>query len=442
MKLSSWTIGLVITIMVVCSACIQVDNSFTKIPPGPWRAVLLLEPRAITENPKGAPLEDKMNLTFDEVANGELPFTFEVIYDTDTTFYIEIINGDERIRANNISFGHTRSRVKDSIRIDFPIYDTYIVGMYEEGLIEGRWVVNYKEEYSIPFIAQYGKNHRFTKMKKEPLIDLTGKWAASFQVEGEPYPAVAEMKQTGNELKGTFRTETGDYRFLSGTVQGDKAYLSVFDGAHAFLFEAKADTATQTLVGSFRSGTHYKTIWQAKRDELATLTHPDSLTYIVDNQDFNFSFPDTEGNIHSLDDERLDGKVKIVQIMGTWCPNCKDETLFLMDYIKNNPSEDLEIISVGFERYKNEDKCIAALKRFKENMKVPYTVLYGGHYNKEEAAKQFPMLNHILSYPTMIIIDKNNKVRKIHTGFDGPASSKHEAFTQDFDRMIQSLLSE
>lgn len=425
----------------ITSSCIRVDNHFEKIPPGPWRAVLLLEPRAITDNPKGEYLEEKLNLTFEEVANGELPFTFEVTYTDDTTFYIDIINGEERIRADHISFGHTVSRVKDSIRIDFPVYDSYITGLYENGVIEGHWVVNYREEYQIPFIAHFGYDHRFTKLRKEPAMDLSGQWDVVFSPEEDPYVAVGEFTQTGNHLAGTFRTETGDYRFLEGTVQADKAYLSVFDGAHAFLFEAKLDTATQTLTGSFRVGTHYKTIWQAKRNSEATLRNPDSLTYIIDGGDeINFSFPDLDGNMRSLNDLAFEGKAKIVQIMGTWCPNCRDETTFLLDYVKNNTHDDLEIICIGFERYKDQDKSMAVLRRFKETLNIPYTILYGGYYDKKEAATHFPMLNHILSYPTLIFIDKNNKVHKIHTGFEGPATDEYEEFKDDFKRIVDSLL--
>ncbi len=443
MHFKIWGFIFFIISSIVLSNCIRIDNSFTKIPPGPWRAILRLDPSTITPNPKGQPLEEKLNLTFDEVANGELPFNFDVIYTDDTTFHIEFINGSERIKSEHISFGHTKSRVKDSIRIDFPVYDTYITGMYEDGLIEGDWVVNYRTEYRIPFIAHFGKNHRFTKMRKEPGMDISGKWAVTFSPNDDPYPAIGEFVQEGNELTGTFRTETGDYRFLQGTVQGNKAYLSVFDGSHAFLFEALIDTSTQSMLGSFRSGKHYKTTWQAKKNDDAQLTNPDSLTYLIDgNDELAFNFTDLDGNIHSLDDPSFNGKVKVVQIMGTWCPNCRDETEFLLEYLKENPSKDLEVIGIGFERYREEEKSIAVLKRFKETLDIPYLLLYGGYYSKKEAVKSMPMLNHILSYPTLIIVDKNNKVRKIHTGFEGPATKEYQGFKENFSRTIEQLIAE
>lgn len=437
---------LLVVIIGGTTACLRFENAYTKLPPGPWRAVLQLDPSTITPNPKGEPLEEKLNLNFDEVTNGELPFNFEVIYTDDTTFHVAFINGDERIVVKDISFGRSKSRAKDSIRINFPVYDTYIVGLYEDGLIEGDFVVNYREKYSIPFIARFGMNHRFTKIPKPTDVDLTGNWKVTFGPggdESEPFPAIGEFVQTGNQLRGTFRTETGDYRFLSGELSGEKAYLSVFDGAHAFLFEAKYDASTGKLVGSFRSGKHYRTIWEAQRDDTAELTSPMALTQPVDASiPFDFSFPNTDGQTVNLTDEAFDGKVKLVQIMGTWCPNCREETSFLLDYLKENKHPDLSVISIGFERYRKEEKALAALERFKSNMNIPYPVLWGGYYDKAEATERLQGLDKIISYPTLLFIDRNNIIRHVHTGYNGVATSKFDAFEQEFSEILDTLLSE
>lgn len=428
------------------TACLRFENAYTKLPPGPWRAVLLLDPSAITPNPKGKPLDDKLNLNFDEVTNGELPFNFEVIYSDDTTFHLAFVNGEERIIVKDVSFGRSRNRAKDSIRINFPIYDTYLVGLYEDGLIEGEYVVNYRDNYRIPFIARFGMDHRFTKIPHPTDVDLTGNWKVTFGPGGdetEPFPAVGEFVQEGNQLSGTFRTETGDYRYLSGEISGDKAYLSVFDGAHAFLFEARYDASTDQLVGSFRSGTHYRTIWQAERDDKVDLASPMELTKAIDESAaFNFRFPNAAGDTISLNDEAFAGKVKLVQLMGTWCPNCREETAFLLDYLAANAHPDLEVISIGFERYRNPEKALAALTRFKENLQIPYPVLWGGYYDKAEATQRLAGLDKIISYPTLLFIDRNNRIRKVHTGYNGVATSKFEEFEQQFSETLEQLLNE
>ncbi|MDX1665960.1 MAG: TlpA disulfide reductase family protein, partial [Saprospiraceae bacterium] len=311
----------------------------------------------------GKPLPEKVNYQFEEVSGGELPFNFEVIYDTDSTFHIEIINGEERIRVDDIHMGRDRSTAKDTILINFPVYDSYIRGIYEEGIIEGEWVVTNRDNYSIPFVARHGRDHRFTQLKKEPVMDLSGKWEATFEIEREsPFKAIGDFEQNGNHLTGTFLTETGDYRFLEGTVQEDKLYLSVFDGAHAFLFEAKI-REDSSLIGSFRSGKHYKTLWEAVPNEAFSLRDPYTLTYLKEGYDrFGFSFPDTEGQTVSLDDPPYQDKVVIVQITASWCPNCRDETRFLVEYLQENTHPDLEVIALAFEKHRDREKAMRAVR--------------------------------------------------------------------------------
>ena len=365
-------------LLIAISGCFVVENTFTGLPPGKWRAVLRLEPRQITPNPKGQPLPEKLNLKFEEVTAGELPFTFEVIYENETDFYIELINGEERIRLDDIVMGRDPATAKDTIVINIPIFDSYFKGIYEENLIEGTWVVNNRGDYSIPFLARYGQAHRFTTLRKEPIMDLSGKWKTYFEVETDhPFPAIGEFEQDGNHLLGTFRTESGDYRFLEGTVQADKLYLSCFDGSHAFLFEGKIQPDS-TIVGIFRSGKHYQTIWEASWDPDFSLSDPDSLTFLNEGYDgLSFSFPDADGNIISLEDERFEGKAKIIQLLGTWCPNSLDETKFLLDYFQKNPTEDIEVIALTFEKYREQDKAFRAIRTYKEKMQLPYPIIVG-----------------------------------------------------------------
>jgi hypothetical protein len=39
----------------------------------------------------------------------------------------------------------------------------------------------------------------------------------------------------------------------------------------------------------------------------------------------------------------------------------------------------------------------------------------------------------------MIFIDKNDKVVKIHTGFNGPATSEYQAFVKEFMKIVKEL---
>lgn len=425
------------------SACIVVENEFSALPPGPWRGILELEPNMVTPNPQGKPLPEKMGLEFEEVTNGELPFNFEVIYKNETDFYIELINGEERLRVDSITIGLDRATAKDTIVIEFPVYDSRIDAIFEEDIMEGEWTLNNRgEPYSIPFKAYHGKSHRFTTLQKDPAMDLSGRWSASFGVEeGEaPYPAIAELDQKGNALTGTFLTETGDYRYLEGSVQADKLYLSCFDGAHAYLFEARI-RPDSTLLGSFRSGKHFQTLWTAERNDQAQLADPDSLTSLKPGYGKpEFKFPTPDGNQVSLADSRFQGKVVIVQLFGTWCPNCRDETMFLREYLLEHPGQDVAVVGLAFEKYRDQSKAMEAIRRYQDNLDPGYEIALAGYADKAEAAEALPMLNRVVAFPTLIIIGKEGQIQRIHTGFQGPATSAYADFKQEFNTFIASLL--
>ncbi|MGB0985287.1 MAG: peroxiredoxin family protein [Saprospiraceae bacterium] len=423
------------------------EGRFEGLAPGPWRASLLLDGRK-GEQASGKKSKYSLEIQkfqFEEVSEGELPFIFEVTHTSMDSFFIEIINGEERIKVptEHISYYRDRTNGHNKLRIDFPHYDAYIQGRFEENVFEGEYVLTTKDDYSIPFVAKQGQNYRFSQLRKPPKMDVSGEWEVTFGLDtDEPYKAIGEFKQDGNYLTGTFLTETGNYRYLEGTIQADKLYLSTFDGSHAFLFEAKI-LEDSSLIGSFRSGSHYRTLWEAKRNSNVELASEYELTYLKEGYDeLAFSFPNTENKPVSLKDEAYDGKVKIVQILGTWCPNCGDETMFLSDYLNKNKNENLAVIGLAYERHSEFDKAAAAVNRMKKRFDVPYEMLIAGTSSKIEAAKTLPMLNAIISYPTMIFIGKKGKVRKIHTGFAGPATSKYDDFKKEFEETVELLLNE
>ncbi|MCU0348331.1 MAG: TlpA family protein disulfide reductase [Saprospiraceae bacterium] len=428
--------------------CFVMDGHFTKLPPGAWRAVLKLTPEFISPNPKGQPLPDKVNMKFADVNQFELPFNFEVVYENDTTFHIDIINGDERITvpATDIAFGRSKHRSQDTILIKFPMYESYIRAAFMGNTIEGQWVVTTKENYTIPFVAKQGEDWRFTTLRKQPALDLSGDWACTFGLESfpeaeEPYPAIGEFKQVGNRLTGTFLTETGDYRFLEGTVQEDKFYLSCFDGSHAFLFHGKI-LPDGTLTGAFFSGKHYRTTWSGKRKDASfKLADPDSLTFLNPGfEKFSFSFQNPDGKVISLDNPEYKGKAKIIQIMGTWCPNCRDETEFLVNFLKEKNPQNLAVIALAFEKHADKPSADRAIRTYKERFAMPYEMVYAGTSKKADAAKSLPMLKEVFAYPTLLFLDENDRVVKIHTGFSGPATSGYSSFKEKFNKFVAELI--
>ncbi len=363
----------------------------------------------------------------------ELPFIF-----TTTEKGVEIHNAEERISVDDISIKN------DSITIKMDVYEGVLKGKFiDENTIKGEFIKVSLDRY-VPFTATFGETMRFINTNEAAKATITGNWETVFSpdVEADRYIAKGIFKQNGNIVTGTFRTTTGDYRYLEGTLNGDQLQLSTFDGAHAFLFTATVTDST--MLGEFQSGNHWKEPFTAKRNESYELPDAKDLTYIKEGYDeFNFSFPDSTGKMISLTDEGLNGKVRIVQIMGTWCPNCLDESKYYSNYAKNNP--DVEFIALAFEYAKTKEKAFNNIKRLQKRLNIPYPILLAqfGTSDKKKAQEKLPMLNHVLSYPTSIFIDKKGKVRRIHTGFNGPATgSKYIAFKKDFESFVSELKNE
>lgn len=417
------------------NACLEANNAYKLIAPGIWRGVLTLEQPVFSTTDK-----DSVMIIYDQFKPGELPFNFEVKYTTPDDFYIEFINGSERIKCDSIRFGRDRTTARDTYNFYFPEYQSYIHAEVRGAVMQGYFCVTTKDNYRIPFVADAAKNYRFTNLKVPPAKDISGKWATLFGVEGDnPEKAVAEFQQEGNRLTGTFRTETGDYRFLEGTVQGNKFWMSAFDGSHAFLFSGKI--SGDTLQGEFKSGKGKPSLWTSWKDANFDLGAADTLTRLVAGKSLAFNLTTPDGRAMKYPGPEFDNKISIVTIMGTWCPNCRDEQIFLRDFLKENPdlAQDIKVVSVSFERHKDVAAANAQLAQYRKVMDISHDIVYGGKASKDEAAALFPVLSKVMAFPTMMIIDKKGQIRQVHTGFDGPATSKYAAFKAEFAALINSM---
>ncbi|MBL8629560.1 MAG: TlpA family protein disulfide reductase, partial [Rhodospirillaceae bacterium] len=168
------------------------------------------------------------------------------------------------------------------------------------------------------------------------------------------------------------------------------------------------------------------------------------LTYLKPGYDkFAFTFPDLEGKPVSLDDKVFKGKVTVVTIAGSWCPTCHDEAAFLSKFYDANKVRGFEAVALMYEYSPKHDVAAQAARNFAKRYGVRYQQLIAGTADKAAASATLPMINAVLVYPTMIVVDRHGNVRKIHTGFPGPATGvHHEQFKQEFMALIDSLLAE
>ncbi len=372
--------------------------------------------------------------------NQELPFLLETKLEKGKQLaYIR--NGEERLLLDEFL------QVGDSITVTLHVFDAILRGKVENGNTwKGYWIkLDAKKPYFIPFIATLGEKERFIMDKNtDSPTQFAGKWDVVFKDSGGmSYNAVGVFKQKKDKLTGTFLTTTGDYRYLEGVVAGKTFRLSTFDGNHAFLFQATAENEN-VCKGQFWAGKGGYETFTASRNEKAHLPDANALTYLKDGYDrLTFSFPNLEKKMVALEDDRYKGKVVIIQLLGSWCPNCMDETSFLAPYYQKNNKYGLEVIGLAYERTPDFEQAKVRLEKLKKRYNIDYELLVAGINDKTEAGKTLPALNAVLAFPTTIFIDKQGKVRRIHTGFTGAGTGNYyEKFKEDFRDFVNQLLKE
>lgn len=366
----------------------------------------------------------------------EVPFSLEIRRDSTNSFDAFILNATERLLLDEVNFEN------DSVIIPLHIFDASIRAKVSDENLSGVFIKHYEKDYRLPFRAEHGVDYRF-KPDAAAEKNFTGKFRVLFYEEKDTVEAVGIFDQSEDKVTGTFLTPTGDYRFLEGNVSGDSLRLSTFDGNYVYLFKA-AFNGSDSLRGRFLSGKTKNIEWIGVRDQNATLPDAESLTYLREGYDkITFSFPDVNGNMVSLADEKYRNKVVILQIFGTWCPNCLDETKFLAPWYDKNKSRGVDIIGLAYERKDDFNYASTRVKRMIEKFDVKYDFVIAGTNDKDNASRTLPMLNRVVAFPTTIFIGKDGKVKKIHTGFSGPGTGiYYEQLVEDFNETVNTMLAE
>lgn len=370
---------------------------------------------------------------------GELPFGLELA-ERDGGHVAYLINGSERVEVPDVRIEGTR------LAMEMPGFNNRIEAeLAVSGRLVGQLtlVKRYGVQQHMPLVAVPDQRYRFFDDWRDPSVDLSGRWAVTFsEPDDKTYQAVGEFVQQGQSITGTFLTTTGDHRFLEGDVRDGMLHLSTFDGAHAFLYRAEIDR--DRLIGEFWSGTQWRETFEARRDANARLADADTLTYLKPGfERLDFTFPDLDGNPISLSDPRFDGKVVVIMLSGSWCPNCHDEARFMAPFYAAHRERGLEMIGLMFEHFGSFEQAAETTRLLKEKFDIEYELLIAGISDKDSASEQLPMLNGVLAFPTTIFIDRRGEVRRIHTGFAGPGTGEHyEQFKAEFSEFVDELLNE
>jgi hypothetical protein len=246
-------------------------------------------------------------------------FNIEVVKENNqTVFYI--INADEKIKVSPIEIKG------DSINFSMPTFESsFKTKLNADGGLRGIWIKGTVGDFqNWQFYAIPNQEFRFAKNQGSAKYNISGKWDVTIsRANGTPRKALAEFEQDNDRLTGSFLTPSGDYRYLEGIVTGDSLKLSTFDGAHAYTFYAKITDNDKIVGGVYLSGYNGKETWTAKKDDDVKEPVQEQPTKLKPGESkLNFTFKDLSGKPVSINDERFKNKVVVVQLMGSWCPNC------------------------------------------------------------------------------------------------------------------------
>jgi len=369
----------------------------------------------------------------------QIPFRFEQVREQNKIRWY-ILNASERLLVDDFQ------QAGDSLLVQMPFFESaFKLFIHKDGTMRGRWMKKTAAEpFSLPFEAKPLQTQA-PALKNNASIQ--GRWRVSFQrSNGTWRPSVGMFNQQDNRVTGTFLNPSGDYRYLEGFVQNGRLQLACFDGSHAYLFTAKLQNDTTITDGIFYSGLAGKENWKATKDPKASL--PDAPVVFAmkpGESKLNFRFPSIDGDTVSLSDARFRNKPVIIQIMGSWCPNCMDETAMLSKFYKEYRNKGVEVLALAYEYSTDFERSRKSIDRFRKRFDVQYPMLVTGVTVTDEkrAEKTLPQLTGIHYFPSTIFVGKDGTVRYLHQGYAGPATGKeHEAFMTDFYRKVQTLLAE
>jgi thiol-disulfide isomerase/thioredoxin len=348
---------------------------------------------------------------------------------------ITIYNGKEVYQLSG------NKRIGDTIVYQFPAQDAEWRIAFNDDFSEARgWWVNYNKKVPVRYpVHLYMTLSEMIPKPDSIFPELFGRWKVLFE-PGTPNEEVLVgvfQQEMNGRIFGSFLSETGDYRYLHGYAANGKLHLQTYTGYWAFVVEADLNGSNE-MTGVFYSGGKSSSPFKAIKDETVQLRDEAELTYLIkrDERVVLNNLIKLNGRKTNLDLSK-NGKLTLIQIMGTWCPNCIDEANLLKELRATYGKQGLEIIALGFEVGTDTKKQRIRLKRFVKDLQVNYPVYLAGTSSKEAAAAYFPMLNGIMSFPTSILVDEQGKIIAIHTGFSGPATGP--AYTELVNKYKQEI---
>jgi thiol-disulfide isomerase/thioredoxin len=344
-------------------------------------------------------------------------------------------NGDERITSTSGSFhGH-------SLVLNFDHYGMRLDATLQDGVLRGTYG-------NRPFgLHEFElRPHRAQTRSRAKAPDISGLWTLPFESPKGEHAFRLIVRQHGSQISAAILRVDGDTGLLTGEYRDGEFYLNHFDGGRALTLSIapRADGKLDLLLRGFHAPELKFTAVRPAAAQAQGLPAPSDFTAHTrmkdPNEPLRFSFPDLRGHLVSNTDPQFRDKVVVVNITGSWCPNCHDEAPFLAQLYRRYRGLGLEIVAVDFEdaeQLAHPTRIPAFIKRYG----IEYTYLLAGETS--ELNTKMPQAENLNAWPTTFFLGRDGKVRSIHTGFAGRASGEfHEQMQRDFTRTVEQLLAQ
>ncbi|MGB7554791.1 MAG: TlpA disulfide reductase family protein [Candidatus Korobacteraceae bacterium] len=250
-------------------------------------------------------------------------------------------------------------------------------------------------------------------------------------------------------VTGILEPVSGDTGLLHGAVYLDPSghthfHLSRFDGIHVLALDGdfQSDGSLKGQLAGIASSTPF----MARRSKDMAAADPNaqagSLTRVKDpQQPFRFGGVDQSGKAFDQGSAQFKGKAVIVDIFGSWCPNCHDEAPILEELYRKYHSQGLEIVGLAYEYTDDNPRNLRQLGIYRYKHGITFPLLLAGTTDEGQIEKTLPQLVNFGAYPTTIFLDRDGRVHAIHAGFAGPSTGdKYQEVQQRMDQLTRQIL--
>jgi thiol-disulfide isomerase/thioredoxin len=371
------------------------------------------------------------NVTWDKVT---IPFTIE--FKTQGSHADgALFNGDERVTSTGGSFSGGK------LHLSFDHYATHLDATLADGVLTGQYGGTRAGNHDFQ-----ARPHQELPISAVKAPNIGGLWDIPTESAKGEHAWRLIVRQNGANVSAAILRVDGDTGTLTGRYMDNKFVLNTFDGGRGFHLELVPESSGKLNIVYYGIHSPEKQLIalrpsEARAQGIAEPTDPEKHTRMKDpSEPLRFAFPDLTGKMVSNTDARFRGKVVLLNITGSWCPNCHDEAPFLEELYKKYRALGLEIVALDFEEAE-QLRDPTRLPAFVKKYGLEYTYLLAG--TPDQLTDKMPQAENLNSWPTTFFIGRDGRVRAVHAGFAAKATGEiHTEMRQRFATTLERLLSE